>query len=75
MRIQNTRDSITKELPDAKINFVSEELAVQGFIHLLFFFFADKRKYPEERESHKRELNLKLINLMITKVLMRVNSA
>jgi hypothetical protein len=74
MRIQTRATFITKELPDAKINFVSEELAAKDS-HLLFFFFADKRKYPEERESHKRELNLKLINLMITKVLMRVNSA
>jgi hypothetical protein len=68
----NTRDFvnfITKELPNAKINFVSEELANQGFTPSVFSLdLPTKGNTPEERESHKRELNLKLINLMITKI-------
>jgi hypothetical protein len=66
----NTRDFvnfITKELPNAKINFVSEELASQD-LHLLFSLDLPTKGNPQERESHKRELNLKLINLMITKI-------
>jgi hypothetical protein len=38
---------------------------------LLLFFSLDlltKGDTPEERESHKRALNLKLINLMITEI-------
>ena len=68
----NTRDFvnfITKELPDAKINFVSEELASQGFTPSVFSLdLPTKGNTPEEKEAHKRELNLKLINLMITKI-------
>ena len=68
----NTRDFvdfITKELPNAKINFVSEELANQGFTPSVFSLdLPTKGNTPEEKESHKRELNLKLINLMITKI-------
>ena len=68
----NTRDFvnfITKELPDAKINFVSEELASQGFTPSVFSLdIPTKGNTPEEKEAHKRELNLKLINLMITKI-------
>ena len=68
----NTRDFvdfITKELPNAKINFVSEELASQGFTPSVFSLdLPTKGNTPEEKESHKRELNLKLINLMITKI-------
>lgn len=69
---KNTRDFvnfITKELPDAKINFVSEELAAQGFTPSVFSLdLPTKGNTPDERESHKRELNLRLINLMITKI-------
>ena len=68
----NTRDFvnfINKELPDAKINFVSEELASQGFTPSVFSLdLPTKGNTPEEKEAHKRELNLKLINLMITKI-------
>ena len=68
----NTRDFvnfITKELPDAKINFVCEELASQGFTPSVFSLdLPTKGNTPEEKEAHKRELNLKLINLMITKI-------
>lgn len=68
----NTRDFvnfITKELPTAKINFVSEELARQGFTPSVFSLdLPTQGNTPEEKEAHKRELNLKLINLMITKI-------
>ncbi|MDG2431592.1 cystathionine beta-synthase [Flavobacterium sp.] len=68
----NTRDFvnfITKELPAAKINFVSEVLASQGFTPSVFSLdLPTKGNTPEEKEAHKRELNLKLINLMITKI-------
>lgn len=68
----NTRDFvnfINKELPDAKINFVCEELASQGFTPSVFSLdLPTKGNTPEEKEAHKRELNLKLINLMITKI-------
>lgn len=68
----NTREFVnfvTKELPNAKINFVSEELASQGFTPSVFSLdLPTKGNTPQERESHKRELNLKLINLMITKI-------
>jgi cystathionine beta-lyase/cystathionine gamma-synthase len=69
---KNTRDFvnfITEKLPDAKINFVSKELAAQGFTPSVFSLdLPTKGNSPEERESHKRELNLRLINLMITKI-------
>jgi hypothetical protein len=63
-RIQ-TRDFvnfITKELPNAKINFVSE--ANQGFTPSVFSLDLPTKGNPK----NKRELNLKLINLMITKI-------
>lgn len=65
----NTRDFvlfIQQELPEAKINFVSEELAAQGFTPSVFSL--DLPSYgstDEEREENKRKLNLKLINMMI----------
>jgi cystathionine beta-lyase/cystathionine gamma-synthase len=69
---KNTQDFvnfITQTLPEAKINFVSEELAKQGFTPSVFSLdLPTKGNSLEERESHKRDLNLKLINLMITKI-------
>lgn len=69
---KNTQDFvnfITQTLPEAKINFVSEELAKQGFTPSVFSLdLPTKGNSPGERESHKRDLNLKLINLMITKI-------
>ena len=69
---KNTREFvnfITEVLPDAKINFVSEELAEQGFTPSVFSLdLPTKGDTNEERESYKRALNLKLINLMITEI-------
>ena len=68
----NTRDFvnfITEVLPEAKINFVSEELATQGFTPSVFSLdLPTKGNTDEERETYKRTLNLKLINLMITEI-------
>lgn len=53
-------------LPDAKINFVSEELASQGFTPSVFSLdLPTKGDTDEEREAYKRAANLELINLMI----------
>jgi cystathionine beta-lyase/cystathionine gamma-synthase len=69
---KNTRafvNFIIDTLPTAKINFVSEELAVQGFTPSVFSLDLPTRgNTDEERESHKRVLNLKLINLMIKEI-------
>jgi cystathionine beta-lyase/cystathionine gamma-synthase len=69
---KNTRafvNFIIDTLPTAKINFVSEELAAQGFTPSVFSLDLPTRgNTDEERESHKRALNLKLINLMITEI-------
>ncbi len=66
---KNTRafvSYIEEVLPDAKINFVSEELASQGFTPSVFSLdLPTKGDTEEERETYKRALNLKLINLMI----------
>ena len=68
----NTREFvnyITETLPAAKINFVSEELAAQGFTPSVFSLdLPTKGNTDEERETYKRALNLKLINLMITEI-------
>ena len=69
---KNTREFvnfITETLPEAKINFVSEELAKEGFTPSVFSLdLPTKGKNETERETYKRELNLKLINLMITEI-------
>ena len=68
----NTREFVNfikKTLPGAKINFVSEDLAQVGFTPSVFSLdLPTKGNSDEEREAYKRELNLKLINLMITKI-------
>lgn len=68
----NTRDFVNfiqRNLPDAKINFVSEALAQQGFTPSVFSLdLPTKGDTHEEREAYKRALNLKLINLMITNI-------
>lgn len=68
----NTREFVNfihDALPDAKINFVSEELANAGFTPSVFSLdLPTKGNTPEEKEAYKRALNLKLINLMITKI-------
>ncbi|MFT4594535.1 MAG: cystathionine beta-lyase/cystathionine gamma-synthase, partial [Psychroserpens sp.] len=69
---KNTREFVTfinDTLPKAKINFVSEELAQQGFTPSVFSLdLPTKGNSDEEREFYKRNLNLKLINLMITEI-------
>ncbi|CAM1347747.1 cystathionine beta-synthase [Tenacibaculum insulae] len=60
---------INEVLPDAKINFVSEELANEGFTPSVFSLdLPTKGATDEERETYKRALNLKLINLMISEI-------
>lgn len=69
---KNTREFVNyihEVLPEAKINFVSEELASQEFTPSVFSLdLPTKGNTPEEKETYKRELNLKLINMMITKI-------
>jgi cystathionine beta-lyase/cystathionine gamma-synthase len=68
----NTREFvnfITETLPEAKINFVSEELAQQEFTPSVFSLdLPTKGNTDEERELYKRELNHKLIHMMITEI-------
>jgi len=68
----NTREFVNfiqETLPTAKINFVSEELAQQGFTPSVFSLdLPAKGDTPEEKEVHKRELNHKLIDLMIAAI-------
>ncbi len=60
---------IQEKLPAAKINFVSEELAAQEFTPSVFSLdLPTKGNTAEEKEAHKRELNHKLINMMITEI-------
>ncbi|MCG2431190.1 cystathionine beta-synthase [Aequorivita xiaoshiensis] len=69
---ENTREFVNfiqEALPDAKINFVSEELAEQGFTPSVFSLdLPTKGNSAEEKEAYKRALNHKLINLMITEI-------
>ena len=68
----NTRQFVNfihENLPGAKINFVSEELAEHGFTPSVFSLdLPTKGNTDEEKETYKRALNLKLINLMITEI-------
>jgi len=69
---KNTREFVTfiqEALPTAKINFVSEELANEGFTPSVFSLdLPTKGSTPEEKETYKRALNHKLIKLMISKI-------
>ncbi|WP_282080079.1 cystathionine beta-synthase [Aquimarina algiphila] len=69
---KNTREFVTfinATLPEANINFVSEDLAKQGFTPSVFSLdLPTKGNTEEEKESYKRALNLKLINLMINEI-------
>lgn len=69
---ENTRefvDFIHETLPTAKINFVSEELAKQGFTPSVFSLdLPTKGDSEAAKEAYKRDLNLKLINLMIGEI-------
>jgi len=68
----NTRDFvnfINTTLPEAKVNFVSQELAEQGFTPSVFSLdLPTKGNTEQEKKTYKSALNLKLINLMITKI-------
>ena len=69
---KNTREFVNfieKKLPEAKINFVSEDLAQQGFTPSVFSLdLPTKGNTEEERETYKRALNQKLINMMISEI-------
>ena len=69
---QNTREFVNyiqAVLPDAKINFVSEELAKQGFTPSVFSLdLPTKGDTDEVREAYKRALNLQLIKLMNSEI-------
>jgi cystathionine beta-lyase/cystathionine gamma-synthase len=69
---KNTREFVTfieNTLPEAKINFVSEELAQNHFTPSVFSLdLPTKGNTDEEKERYKRALNLRLINLMITEI-------
>lgn len=69
---RNTREFVNfiqNTLPEAKINFVSEELAEQGFTPSVFSLdLPTKGNTDDEKEAYKRALNHKLINLMITEI-------
>ena len=68
----NTREFVNfihDALPGAKINFVSEELANEGFTPSVFSLdLPTKGTTDDDRETYKRALNLKLINLMISEI-------
>jgi hypothetical protein len=69
---KNTREFVNfiqETLPEAKINFVSEALAEQGFTPSVFSLdLPTKGSTAEEKEAYKRKLNHRLINLMITEI-------
>jgi hypothetical protein len=68
----NTREFvkyIEEVLPEAKINFVSEALAEQGFTPSVFSLdLPALGETDDQREVYKRALNLKLINMMIMRI-------
>jgi cystathionine beta-lyase/cystathionine gamma-synthase len=62
-------DYIEDILPSAKINFVSHQLAEANFTPSVFSIdLPTKGETPEEREAYKRELNHRLINMMIEEI-------
>ena len=69
---KNTREFvnfINETLPEAKINFVSEKLASEGFTPSVFSLdLPTKGNTDEERENYKRKLNKKLIDMMISEI-------
>ncbi len=68
----NTRDFVNfirEVLPDAKINFVSDELASEGFTPSVFSLdLPTQGNTDEEREAYKRASNLELIHMMIGEI-------
>lgn len=69
---KNTREFVNfikDTLPASKINFVSEELANDGFTPSVFSLdLPTKGKTDQEKEDYKRALNNKLINMMISEI-------
>ncbi|MCP9198826.1 PLP-dependent transferase [Gramella sp. GC03-9] len=69
---KNTREfvnHIKSTLPEARINFVSEELAEEGFTPSVFSLdLPTKGESAEERETYKRALNHQLIDMMISRI-------
>lgn len=69
---KNTREFVNfihDVLPEAKINFVSEALAEQGFTPSVFSLdLPTKGTTAEEKETYKRALNHRLISLMISEI-------
>lgn len=69
---QNTRDFVNfvkETLPTAKINFVPEFLADEGFKPSVFSLdLPTKGDSTEEKESYKRKLNNRLISMMIDEI-------
>ena len=69
---KNTRSFVNfigETLPEAKINFVSESLAAEGFTPSVFSLdLPTQGNTEEEKEKFKRALNLKLIHLMISEI-------
>jgi hypothetical protein len=68
----NTREFVNfikKELPEAKINFVPDDVVEQGFTPSVFSLdLPTKGNTDEERETYKRTLNQKLIDMMISEI-------
>jgi cystathionine beta-lyase/cystathionine gamma-synthase len=68
----NTREFVNfihATLPEAKINFVSEALASEGFTPSVFSLdLPTKGNTDAEKEAYKRALNHQLIDLMITEI-------
>ncbi len=69
---RNTREFVNfieATLPEVKINFVSEELAQADFTPSVFSLdLPTKGDSHEEREAYKRELNQRLIDMMISEI-------
>lgn len=69
---ENTREFVNfiqETLPEAKINFVSEALAKEGFTPSVFSLdLPTKGNSEAEKEAYKRKLNRQLINMMITEI-------
>lgn len=69
---KNTREFVSfieKTLPEAKINFVPMDIVEAGFTPSVFSLdLPTKGNTHEEREAYKRELNQKLISLMIKEI-------
>ncbi len=68
----NTRgfvNFIEENLVGAKVNFVTQELAAASFTPSVFSLdLPTKGETPKEREDYKRELNHKLIRMMIEEI-------